>query len=89
MSTRSIQSAIELYRKQAIKARANSGTESGESDPKVGHWESDNKFEELRDCVGKSFAGTNDIAGEPLVAWAGAHLKQLKGYSARITKGLM
>lgn len=83
-----MQSVIDLYRQQVGKSKSDANTDTsddGSPRPKrAGHWEFRPGFEEVRTCVGKSFAGTEDIAGEPLVAWCCSHLKKLDWYTSEL-----
>lgn len=77
-----IQSSIESDGQQPIPSCDDDPTTiDATSRTQDGHWESDATFEEIRNCIGKSFAGTDVVPGEPLVSWAGSHLKNLNGYT--------
>jgi ribosomal protein S18 acetylase RimI-like enzyme len=54
---------------------------SKETPPKGGEWVIAPDFDQLRLCVGKSFAGTSVIPGEPGMSWTVSHLKKQEWYT--------
>ena len=58
--TTTIQQGIQLYKESSPPAKG-------------GEWDYNANFDETRKVLGKSFAGTEDVAGEPVVEWLVNH----------------